>query len=264
MHRFFISPERIAGDLVEFPPDLSRQMDRVLRMNAGDSVIALDNTGYEYGVTLSSVDSNRTLGRVTNRSPGSREPHVHLTLYQAAMKSDRFEWVLQKGTELGVGRFVPVVTLRTMRRDATPSANRRARWLRIIREAAEQSERSILPELGEPVSLEEALDRAPRPMILAWEQEAKISVRSSFDGLSESCPIQQEMSAFVGPVGGFDYEEIDMARSCGAVTVSLGRRVLRAETAAIVLVTAIMHELGEMEPRSPVGSSPIRAGGRGP
>ena len=115
MHRFFVIPERIAGDLVEFPPDLSRQMDRVLRMNAGDSVIALDNTGYEYGVTLSSVDSDRTLGRVTNRSPGSGEPHVHLTLYQAAMKSDRFEWVLQKGTELGVGRFVPMVTLRTMR-----------------------------------------------------------------------------------------------------------------------------------------------------
>ena len=258
MHRFFISPERIAGDLVEFPPDLSHQMDRVLRMSAGDSVIALDNTGYEYAVTLSSVDSNRTLGRVTNRSLGSGEPHVHLTLYQAAMKSDRFEWVLQKGTELGVGRFVPVVTLRTMRRDAIQSSNRRARWLRIIREAAEQSERSILPELGEPVSLEEALDRAPRPMILAWEQESERSMRSAFDGLSESCPIQQEMSAFVGPVGGFDPEEIAMARSRGAVTVSLGRRVLRAETAAIVLVTAIMHELGEL------GPYPTHAGRRPP
>ena len=94
--------------------------------------------------------------------------------------------------------------------------------------------------------MEEALDHAPRPMILAWEQEAERSVRSAFDGLSESRAIQQEMSAFVGPVGGFDYEEIDMARSRGAVTVSLGRRVLRAETAAIVLVTAIMHELGEL------------------
>ena len=248
MHRFFISPERITGDLVEFPPDLSRQMDRVLRMSAGDPVIALDNTGYEYAVTLSFVDSDRTLGRITDRGPGSGEPRVHLTLYQAAMKSDRFEWVLQKGTELGVGRFVPVVTLRTMRRDATQSSNRRARWLRIIREAAEQSERSILPELGDPVSLEEALDHAPRPMILAWEQEAKRSTRSAFDGLSESRAIQQEMSAFVGPVGGFDSEEIELARSRGAVTVSLGRRVLRAETAAIVLVTAIMNELGELSP----------------
>ena len=140
------------------------------------------------------------------------------------------------------------VTMRTMRRDATQSANRRARWQRIIREAAEQSERSILPELGEPVSLEEALDHAPRPMVLAWEQEVERSVRSAFDGLSESCPIQQEMSAFVGPVGGFDSGEIELARSRGAVTVSLGRRVLRAETAAIVLVTAIMHELGELGP----------------
>ena len=227
-------------------------------MNAGDSVIALDNTGYEYAVSLSSVDSNRTLGRVTNRSLGSGEPHVHLTLYQAAMKSDRFEWVLQKGTELGVGRFVPVVTLRTMRRDATPSVNRRARWQRIIREAAEQSERSILPELGEPVSLKEALDHAPRPMILAWEHEVERSIRSAFDALRESWANGREMSAFVGPVGGFDYEEIELARSRGAVTVSLGRRVLRAETAAIVLVTAIMHELGEL------GPYPTHAGRRPP
>ena len=204
MHRFFVSPERIAGDLVEFPPDLSRQMHRVLRMNAGDSVIALDNTGYEYAVTLSSVDSDLTQGRITERSSGSGEPHFHLTLYQAAMKSDRFEWVLQKGTELGVGRFVPMVTLRTMPRDASPTINRRARWLRIIREAAEQSERSILPELGEPVSLEEALDHAPRPMILAWEQEAERSTRSAFDGLSESWADGRSLSAFVGPVGGFD------------------------------------------------------------
>ena len=248
MHRFFINPERIAGDVVEFPPDLSRQMDRVLRMSAGDPVIALDNTGYEYDVTLSSVDSDLTLGRITGRSLGSGEPRFHLTLYQAAMKSDRFEWVLQKGTELGVGRFVPMITLRTMRRDASPSANRRARWMRIIREAAEQSERSVLPELGEPVSLAEALDHAPHPMILAWEQEKIVSMKSAFGGLSELWADERKLSAFVGPVGGFDSEEIEMARSRGAVTVSLGRRVLRAETAAIVLVTAIMHELGEMEP----------------
>ena len=248
LHRFFISPERIAGDVVEFPPDLSRQMHRVLRMSAGDPVVALDNTGYEYAVALSSVDSARTLGRITGRTVGSREPRFHLTLYQAAMKSDRFEWALQKGTELGVGRFVPVVTLRTMRRDASPSSNRRDRWMRIIREAAEQSERSVLPELGEPVLLKEALGRAPRPMILAWEQESKLSMRSAFDGLGESWGDGRSLSAFVGPVGGFDPEEIELARSRGAVTVSLGRRVLRAETAAIVLVTAIMHELGELGP----------------
>ena len=257
MHRFFINPERIAGDVVEFPPDLSRQMDRVLRMSAGDPVIALDNTGYEYDVTLSSVDADRTLGRITGRSVGSREPHVHLTLYQAAMKSDRFEWVLQKGTELGVGRFVPIVTLRTMRRDASPSANRRARWMRIIREAAEQSERSVLPELGEPVSLDEALDLAPHPKILAWEQESNLSTKSAFDGLRESWADGRKLSEFVGPVGGFDSEEIELARSRGAVTVSLGRRVLRAETAAIVLVTAIMHELGELGPFPvPIGLRP--------
>ena len=166
MHRFFISPERIAGDVVEFPPDLSRQMHRVLRMSAGDPVVALDNTGYEYAVALSSVDSDRTLG-------AGHGPDAWFS--RASLPSDPLpsgdevrpvpSGALQKGTELGVGRFVPVVTLRTMRRDASPSSNRRERWMRIIREAAEQSERSVLPELGEPVLLKEALGRAPRPMI---------------------------------------------------------------------------------------------------
>ena len=258
MHRFFLSPERINGDMVEFPPDLSRQMDRVLRMSAGDQVIALDNTGYEHTVALSQVDSDLTVGRITDRSPGSREPYFHLTLYQAAMKSDRFEWVLQKGTELGVARFVPMVTMRTMPRDATPTVTRRARWLRIIREAAEQSERSVLPELGEAVSLEEALGGSPRPIILAWEQEDETSLKSAFDGLRETLADSRSLAAFIGPVGGFVPNEIELARSHGALTISLGRRVLRAETAAIVLLTAIMHELGEL------GPYPIDAGLRRP
>ena len=125
-----------------------------------------------------------------------------MTLYQAAMKSDRFEWVLQKGTELGVARFVPVVTMRTMPRDATPTVNRRARWLRIIREAAEQSERSLLPELEEAVSLEDASRyRSPRPIILAWEQEEETSLKDAF-GRTEGDASRLTKSGCVHRAGG--------------------------------------------------------------
>ncbi len=248
VHRFFISPERIVGDTVEFPLDLSRQIGQVLRMREGDQIVALDGTGYEYSVSLSSVDSSCTRGRIAGRSVGTGEPEVQLILYQAAVSADRFEWVLQKGTELGVSSFVPVVTLRTLQRHATPSPTRRDRWLRIIREAAEQSGRSRLPELGSTTSLLDALTDADRPAIVAWEEESDRSLRSAFTETPESWRVEGRLSAFVGPVGGFATGEIDLARSMGAMTVSLGRRILRAETAAVVLVSMIMHELGELEP----------------
>ena len=169
-------------------------------------------------------------------------------MYQAALKTDKFEWALQKGTELGVSRFVPIVTRRTIPRDTGASANRQDRWHRIIREAAEQSGRSKLPELSPPTGLEEALRSAPQPAVMAWEREDSFSLDAALDRLRDLARSRASISTFVGPEGGFDPDEVDLAVSCGVSTVSLGRRVLRAETAAIALVSAIMYDLGELAP----------------
>ena len=246
MHRFFISPAKISGDAVTFPPDLSRQISRVLRMSPGDEVIALDDTGQEFVVELSAVSDTRAEGRIIARRRGLGEPAVRLTLCLALVRPERFELALQKCVELGASRFVPVITRRTTRRHANISDNRRERWRRIIREAAEQSGRSRLPTLDDPQTLENALNSAARPALMAWEDERQLSLRAALEHLRIQAGWSGEMSLFIGPEGGYDPKEVEAARELDLPTIGLGRRLLRSETAAMALTTAIMHELGEM------------------
>lgn len=248
MHRFFVSPTDIGGDTVTFPRDLSRQISRVLRMSPGDEVTVLDNTGWEYTVTLSSADATRTEGRITSRREGRGEPAIRLTLYQAMIRPERFEWTLQKCAELGAARFVPVVTLRTTRRHKDVSANRRERWRRIIREASEQSRRPRLPELDAPQTLEDALKSSPRPALMAWEGERRSSLKSTLERWRSLEADTSAMSLFIGPEGGFDPAEVESALEHGVETIGLGNRILRSETAAMTLTATVMHELGELEP----------------
>ena len=250
MHRFFVSPAYISGDTVAFPRDLSKQISRVLRMSPGDEVTVLDDTGLEYAVALSVVNVRRAEGRVTARREGLGEPAVRLTLYQAMIRPERFEWALQKCTELGVSRFVPIITQRTERRSRDVSANRRERWRRIIREAAEQSRRSRMPTLHEPQTLEETLKSAPRPVLMAWEAETVQSLKSSLESWTGDAAKSGTLSIFIGPEGGFDSEEVELAREYNVETIGLGRRILRSETAAIALTTAAMHEIDELEHRT--------------
>ena len=215
-------------------------------MSPGDEVIALDDTGWEYIAALTIVNATRTEGRIISRREGHGEPAVRLILYQAMIRPERFEWALQKCTELGVSRFIPVITRRTERRSRDVSANRRERWERIIREAAEQSRRSRLPTLDKPRALEEALKSAPKPVLMAWEGETIHSLKSSLEDRAHDESDQDTVSIIVGPEGGFDHDEVELAREHGAVTIGLGNRILRSETAAVALTVAVMHELGEL------------------
>ena len=247
MHCFFVSPSDISGNAVSFPPDLSRQISRVLRMSPGDEVIVLDDTGWEYTVSLSAIAPAQAEGRITGRRIGYGEPAIRLTLYQAMIRPERFEWALQKCTELGVSHFVPVVTRRTSRGHGTVSANRMERWRRIIREAAEQSGRSRLPKLDNPQTLEEALVSAPGPALMAWEGETHQSLKPTLEDCRGKAAESGAASIFVGPEGGFEPTEVKIARGLGVRTVGMGRRILRSETAAVALTTAVMYEIGGLE-----------------
>ena len=181
-------------------------------MSPGDEVIVLDDTGWEYIAALTVVDATRTEGRIIGRREGHGEPAVRLILYQAMIRPERFEWALQKCTELGVSRFIPVITRRTERRNRDVSTNRRERWERIIREAAEQSRRSRLPTLDKPRALEKALKSVPKPVLMAWEGETNHSLKSSLEDLVQDESNQDTVSIIVGPEGGFDRDEVELAR----------------------------------------------------
>ena len=242
MHRFFLPPDAFRGDQVTFPPDIARQIRSVLRLHRGEEVLALDGRGNAFRVALTHVEKGQAGGRILERMVAGGEPAGELVLCQAISKGERFEWVLQKGTELGVTTFQPIITKRTLRRQ--PGEGRWKRWRRIIREAAEQSGRGKLPLLLTPISFDEALAGVQGMGILPAVM-AEQPVRAALD--AASWPV----TLFVGPEGGFEPEEVVKARSAGVMTVTLGPRILRTETAAIALVTLTMAALGEMDKPGP-------------
>lgn len=245
MHRFFLSPQQIQGDQVLFRDDQAHQLSQVLRLGPGDCVLVLDDSGLEYVVALDRIDRRRAIGRIEAQRPSSGEPGTHLTLFQSLLQRDKFEWVLQKCTEVGVARFIPVITRRSRVRNATAvTPDRLARWQRIIAEAAEQSGRGRLPSLEPPISLENALEGLASfdRVLMPWEAAGPAETICG-----ELATPAATVALFIGPEGGFDAEEAALAQSRGAVPVTLGRRILRAETAAVVASALVLHELGDME-----------------
>ena len=248
MHRFFVPSEWTDDDRVEIHGEVAHRIGRVLRLAPGAEIVLFDGSGMEWTVRLDGVARDHAAGRVLSSEKGRGEPTVKLTLYQGVMKGSKFDWTLQKGTELGVSCFVPMDCRRSVpriRRESQPA--RLARWRKIIVEAAEQSGRAVIPDVADPVTFQEvcdALERAPGLVVLPWEGE---SAKSLSAAVSEA-PDSKEVALVIGPEGGLDPEEVDYARGKGLEPVSLGRRILRAETAGIVAVSALMYALGEMEP----------------
>ena len=245
VHRFFVPPSHIDGDRVTLPSDAARQLARVLRVRPGDGIIALDDSGYEHAVTLDAVSARHASGTITDRYLGNGEPRLSITLYQGLMKADRFEYTLQKGTELGISRFVPIVSERTVARNVV-SPNRLQRWRRIMREAAEQAGRSRLPMLEDTLDFTEACDSISKPAIIGWEMERNIGIRETLLRRKADIERAQSIAIVIGSEGGLTDAEIAHALRCGIEPVSMGRRIFRAETAGIIAAAAVLYEMNEL------------------
>jgi len=252
MHRFFIPPSWVQGNEVTITGPQARQMARVLRMRPGDRVIVLDNSGWELEVQLSSVDQPLVKGDVLHRRLAGREPRTKVSLYQGVLRSNRFEFVLQKGTELGVVQFVPVITDRCVVSDLDAVEKKRGRWDWIIQEAAEQCRRGRKPALRSAILFAQACEEARQAgglSLILWEEEQRLSMRTL---LRQAPPGREQawppftINLFIGPEGGFTTGEISIARRYGLVPVTVGPRTLRAETAAVVASAVILYELGDM------------------
>jgi len=250
MHRFFIPAEWISEGQVTLTEDVAHQVRHVLRMRVGDRLLILDDSGWEREVELSRVAQHVVLGHVVEERLAAGEPRTRISLYQGVLKAQKFEWVLQKGTELGLVEFIPVVCDRSLVGDLEDVDRKLGRWGRIIREAAEQSGRGRLPLLRPAMLFAQGCQRAMRSGGLAlvpWEEEKSTSLKSALTPGGEEGERPFSMSLFVGPEGGFTPDEIEAARRYGVQTVSLGPRILRAETAGIVAASAILYELGDLE-----------------
>ncbi len=218
----------------------------MLRLKAGDTIVVLDGTGHEYDVQLTTVGKRDAIGQITARREATGEPTVEITLFQSLLSREKFEWVLQKGTEVGVSRFVPIQTERTLLRAKQIDAKRIVRWQRIVTEAAEQSHRGQIPEIEPAIPLAQALSRlgeSDRNLIAATSSPA----RTLTEALAEGVRPPTSVAVLIGPEGGFSDEETAQACGAGAIPIGLGPRILRTETAAIVVPALVLHELGQMQ-----------------
>lgn len=247
MHRFFVSPEVVAASSVTLTGDQAHQVRRVLRLQPGAEVSLLDGRGWVYRCAVVTINKAGVRLEVLGREQGKGEPPVHIVLHQAVLKGDHFDWVLQKGTEVGVSAFVPTVAARNVVDDMQAIQARRVRWERIIREAAEQCGRPLLPELRPAQLLSQSLKStgdAGSLRLIPWEGEQSTRLGHVLAACNVAAGSRIEL--FVGPEGGFTEAEIDWARRHAVQPVTLGPRVLRSETAGIVAAAAILVHAGEL------------------
>lgn len=240
-HRFFLSPKIFDQPEIVFPAETSRQINNVLRLKRGQTVTILDNQGNCRSVILDVIDNHHVTGSAGTVQPAPGEPKVKLILCPAITQREKFEWILQKGCELGVSEFQPVLTSRTLAQDTHGWEDKLTRWQKILQEASEQCGRGLIPSIKLPRRFETVVENFHHiPGFILHEQEQYVSLASVLQGTTTT------VGLFVGPEGGFSEEEVKMGKSAGLQPVSLGQRVLRMETAALAACAILMAITGEL------------------
>ena len=223
--------EDFGGDyIISRDKGLVGQLKKVLRAKEGDKFWLFDGSGLEFLGQLIELSASQVKFLIIDRRQGVAEADSQVVLYQSLVKADKFEWILQKATELGVAAIVPVVSARSIVRQVTPAKMKR--YQEILKEATEQCGGAIIPELSLPVGFAEAVKHAakqPGIKLIAWEKESEAALVGGKD-----------VCIFIGPEGGFTEEEIAAACEAGIKPVSLGKRILRAETAAIATLAKLL------------------------
>lgn len=240
MPRFFVEPTT-ADHLCVCGAD-GHHIARVLRAKVGEKLTCCDGQGTDYACEVESLDGDAVTLRVLSRSPSVAEPSVAVTLYQGLPKSEKMELIVQKAVEIGVTRVVPVSMSRSIvRLKGDEGAKKQIRWQKIAAEAAGQSGRGVIPTVSEPISFVQAVQ----------EMKTGLSVAFYEGG---GCPLDELVTAetkavsfMVGPEGGFEPEEITVLQQAGVHVATLGRRILRCETAPLVALSVIMQLTGNLE-----------------
>jgi len=238
MHRFYASSENIVGNNLTLEADETRHLRDVLRMSVEDEVSVFNGGGAEFRCKILEIGKRSSLLRISEEiEPASPESNLDLTLAAAIVNGEKYDLVIQKAVELGVTTFVPLQTIRCDVK-LMDAVKRLDRWRRIALEATKQCGRAKLMRVAEPCVFEAIVGGTdPQNVILFSEREGK-----TFSTVSAG----KKITALIGPKGGWDDSELEKARSSGVNIVTLGGRILRAETAAISLTTILQHRFGDL------------------
>ena len=247
--RFYAPPEAVAlkQQTIKLSSDETRHARNALRLQPGDEVYVIDGEGHEYRCRLAAYDRNAARLELIEQVEAARsESPLSLTLALALLKGEKFDLVVQKATELGVWRVVPIVTARADVRvgDANEAKRKRERWRRIALESTKQCGRARIMEIEAPVAFESLIKAEhDRELKLMFAERRGISLTGLVAGLA-SCP--KQIIALVGSEGGWTDDEISQAHDHHWQVVTLGGRTLRAETASIAIAALLQHAFGDL------------------
>ncbi len=251
MSRFFVDKSAVKEHFIEItnPSDI-KHIRKVLRLGIGDFIDVSDSLEYEYKVKLDEISDERILGEIHDKQNFSKEPTIQVSLYQGIPKQAKMETIIQKSVELGVSRIIPVFMKRTVVTEKGNFKNKLARWQKISDEAVKQCKRGIIPQIEEPLYTKEVYERIQKEhdlVLFLYENEEKTTIKQVLRKAAEEKREQnrdlKRIALLIGPEGGFSEEEACAFQEIGASCATLGKTILRTETAGIAALAMVMYEL---------------------
>ena len=245
MSHFFINSSQVGKDLLTIVGDDVNHMKNVLRMRSGEAFTAADENGIFYRCEVEELDKQQVTAKILWKEEGSSELSSKIYLFQGLPKSDKMELIIQKAVELGAYQIVPVATRRAIvKLDAKKEASKLKRWQAIAEGAAKQSGRMLIPEISEVKTYKEALQMAKQLDVNVIPYECAKGMAGTRE-IFQSIKPGMSVGIFIGPEGGFEESEVEMAKELGISPVTLGKRILRTETAGLTTLSILMYLLEE-------------------
>ena len=244
MPKFFVPPEQIYDDERLILGDDAHHISSSLRMKVGDMITVCNMSKRDYECIISSVGNGIVRAEILSSGICGAEPEYAIRVYQCLPKGDKMEYVIQKSVELGASSIVPVYSSRCIAKPKDGKDKKTERWARISYEAAEQCGRGIIPSVYDCVSFEHAVSLAKNDAVsfMCYEDESHTDIKKFLSQKNRAEMKNKNISFFIGPEGGFSKEEVELAAQNGIMPVSLGKRILRTETAASFVLAALSYE----------------------
>lgn len=243
MQHFFVTPDQVKEERVYIEGSDVNHMKNVLRMRVGEEVMISDGNNRTYRCAVQEYGEDITILKILERGLVDTELPSRIYLFQGLPKQDKMELIVQKAVELGVYQVIPVATKRcVVKLDEKKAAKKVERWQQIAESAAKQAGRGYIPEIHSVMNYRKALEYAGKLDVVLIPYELADSMQETKQIIDTIRP-GQSIGIFIGPEGGFEQEEVERAIDCGARVITLGRRILRTETAGLTTLSVLMFHL---------------------
>ena len=243
MHRFFVEQSQIGQDSIVITGQDAHHIKNVLRMRQGEEILISDGEKMEYNCTVAELNEEEVVVNILSSGESGIELPSRIYLFQCLSKSDKMELIIQKAVELGVHEIVPVASSRcVVKLDAKKEAGKIKRWQGIAESAAKQSKRMLIPQVHSVMRFADALKYAEEMDVKLIPYELATGMAGTRE-LIQSIQPGQSVAVFIGPEGGFDESEVLQAKEAGVLPITLGKRILRTETAGFTVLSILMYHL---------------------